>query len=256
MRGTTHALHGVTGGCLLAGVLPVPAWAHDVAGALVPAWAAGVVGVVITLAAWLVIIGLVVIGALAPDIDSPRAIITTQLGPLGVLGHRVAIDGGRAIFRVTQTERDVDDWNDGHRLITHTMIGATAAGAVVAAVAFAAGIPVTVAALVLPTGLGHAGDALASTWWVWGLAFGWGCLVHILGDTCTVQGTPIAWPLMIHGKRWWMVRAPITVHAGGGGERWVVVPVTWAGMVAAGLWLVGLWGPIFTLIESLAGSLG
>jgi hypothetical protein len=256
MRGTTHALHGVTGGCLLAGALPVSGWAHDVAGALVPVWAAGVIGSVIVLVAWLVIIGVVVVGALAPDIDSPRAIITTSLGPLGAVGHRVAIDGGRAIFRATQTDRDVDDWNDGHRLITHTGLGAVAAGAVLAVGTLAVGAAASVAAWALPTVLGHLVAALAGTWWVWGLAFGWGALVHILGDTCTVQGTPILWPLTIRGKRWWMVRAPITVHAGGGGERWVVVPVTWAGMVAAALWMVGLWGPLLTLIGALTGSLG
>jgi hypothetical protein len=256
MKGTTHTLHGVAGGCVLAGALPVPAWAHDVAGALVPAWALGVVGLVFTLAAWLAIIVVVVVGALAPDIDSPRAMITRSLGPLGTLGHRVAIDVGRAIFRATQTERDVDDWNDGHRLITHTALGAVTAGAVVAAVGLVVGTPVAVAASALPTGLGHAGAALAGTWWVWGLAFGWGCLVHILGDTCTVQGTPIAWPLNIHGKRWWMVRAPITVRAGGDGEKWLVVPAAWLGMVAAALWMVGLWGPLLTLLGGLAGGLG
>ena len=37
--------------------------------------------------------------------------------------------------------------------------------------------------------------ALLGGSWLWGLAFGWGWLCHILGDGLTPQGIPFFWPL-------------------------------------------------------------
>lgn len=213
MTGRTHALTGVGGGCLLAGALPV-------------AWPAR--GLVVAL---------VVVGSLAPDIDhakatlhSTRMITTVTVGavllplmvrpsayrrmcavlvrvllsvlePVASGANRLAVRSGRAVFRATATRYDKDDWNDGHRILTHTGIAAVIAGLAMGGITTAVGLGVATAS----PGLGA---GIAGAWWWCGLAFGWGCLVHILGDSCTVQGTPIAWPLTIRGKRWYMVRAP------------------------------------------------
>lgn len=243
MMGSTHALTGVAGGCLLAGAVPA---------------APGPVRAVALV--------LVVVGSLAPDIDSERATITRALWLPGRLAHELAVAGGRLAFRLTATRYDSDPWNDGHRLITHTALAALAAGTVVSAGTVAAGRVVTA---VLPTTgiwgglLGDIGPGIVAAWWLWGLAFAWGCLVHILADTCTVQGTPLLWPLKIHGKRWWLVRAPLTVRVGGGDtgdgeprrndEARYVVPLASAMVVASGFWMVGLWGPIFSMIGWMVG---
>ena len=219
MMGRTHALTGVAGGCLLAGAVPGPLLPRAVAA------------------------GLVVVGSLAPDIDHPRATITRALWLLGDALHAGTVAGGRAIFRATATRWDVDDWNDGHRLITHTGIGALAAGTAVGTGTAGLGYAVSP---VLPA----LGAGILAAWWLWGLAFGWGCLVHILGDLCTVQGVPLLWPRRIRGKRWWMVRVPL-VHAGGDGERRGVVPVAWGLIVVSVLWMVGLLGPLVTFLGSL-----
>jgi membrane-bound metal-dependent hydrolase YbcI (DUF457 family) len=256
MMGRTHALTGIAGACVYVGALPAPVGARAVAA------------------------GLVVVGSLAPDIDhegathsSTRLITATLAGlvtlplalwppawrvartvlaglllalvlPLALGAHHLAVWGGRGLFQATATRWDVDDWNDGHRLITHTGVAAVAAGTVLAAGTAGVGYAVSYASPGLGAGIGAA-------WWLWGLAFGWGCLIHILGDTCTVQGTPLVWPIRIRGKRWWMVRAPITVHAGGDGERHGVVPVAWAATVVAALWMVGLLGPLINFVGSL-----
>jgi membrane-bound metal-dependent hydrolase YbcI (DUF457 family) len=256
MMGRTHALTGVAGACVWVGVMPAR-------------------GPVLVVAAVLV-----VLGVLAPDVDhegatrsstrlitsAAAAVITLPLVvwprrwrtaraalagllralvlPLALAAHHLAVRGGRGLFAATATPWDRDDWNDGHRLITHTVVAAVAAGTAVgtgtAGLGYALGT-------VSPTW----GGAVTAAWWLWGGAFAWGCLVHILGDTCTVQGTPLAWPVKIHGKRWWMVRAPITVHAGGDGERYGVVPVAWAATVVAALWMVGLLGPLINFVGSL-----
>ena len=51
-----------------------------------------------------------------------------------------------------------------------------------------------------------------------------GYLIHILGDTLTVSGTPALWPIAHKGKRWWTYRLG-GIHAGSSFEYKVVVPI-------------------------------
>lgn len=54
-----------------------------------------------------------------------------------------------------------------------------------------------------------------------------GAYVHILGDTITKAGTPLAWPLKIRGKRWYDVALPsgLRIEAGGWTEIYILTPV-------------------------------
>ena len=51
-----------------------------------------------------------------------------------------------------------------------------------------------------------------------------GYTVHILGDTLTIAGTPLLWPLKHKGKRWWTYRF-LGVRAGGEIEKYIFIPV-------------------------------
>lgn len=51
-----------------------------------------------------------------------------------------------------------------------------------------------------------------------------GYLFHIIGDTMTVAGTPILFPLKRKGKRWWVYRIA-KIKAGGTIEKVVVIPL-------------------------------
>lgn len=59
-----------------------------------------------------------------------------------------------------------------------------------------------------------------------GIAVGAGWFFHLLGDAITKAGVPLAWPIPIHGKRWWDVSLPsfMRIKAGGKFEYAVLVP--------------------------------
>lgn len=60
--------------------------------------------------------------------------------------------------------------------------------------------------------------------WVGGaVIFGW--VSHLLGDMMTVAGVPILFPLKIKGKRWWDLRLPLGIKAGGFIEYSILVPL-------------------------------
>lgn len=60
--------------------------------------------------------------------------------------------------------------------------------------------------------------------WVGGaVTFGW--IAHLLGDMMTVSGVPILFPLKIKGKRWWDIRLPLGIKAGGFIETAVLIPM-------------------------------
>ncbi|WP_258862101.1 metal-dependent hydrolase [Marinitenerispora sediminis] len=52
-----------------------------------------------------------------------------------------------------------------------------------------------------------------------------GMVTHSLGDALTRAGVPLLWPLVHRGRRWWMVRAPLTFATGDG---WQETAVRWA----------------------------
>ena len=57
-----------------------------------------------------------------------------------------------------------------------------------------------------------------------GVAYGFGWLIHILGDMFTVQGVPVLFPFPIHGKMWWHVRL-LKIKAGGVVENLIFIPL-------------------------------
>jgi len=60
--------------------------------------------------------------------------------------------------------------------------------------------------------------------WVGGaITFGW--IAHILGDMMTVSGVPVLFPLKIKGKRWWDIRLPLGIKAGGFIEKTILIPI-------------------------------
>lgn len=60
--------------------------------------------------------------------------------------------------------------------------------------------------------------------WIGGaVTLGW--MLHILGDMFTVAGVPVLWPIKIRGKRWWKLRMPFGIKAGGVIENYIIVPI-------------------------------
>lgn len=50
-----------------------------------------------------------------------------------------------------------------------------------------------------------------------------GYLIHIIGDTFTVAGTPLFWPIKRKGKRWYTYRF-LKIKAGGDVEKYIFLP--------------------------------
>lgn len=55
------------------------------------------------------------------------------------------------------------------------------------------------------------------------VTFGW--IAHLLGDMMTVAGVPVLFPIKIKGKRWWNLRFPLGIKAGGFIEMSILTPV-------------------------------
>lgn len=62
-----------------------------------------------------------------------------------------------------------------------------------------------------------------SYYWV-AYSFAFGIFIHILGDTFTIAGAPILWPLKHKGKRWWNYKI-IGIKSNGDIEKYVFVPI-------------------------------
>lgn len=205
--------------------------------------------------------------AAVPDLDHTKAKASRLLGPVtGTLSLGVRWLSGH-IYQATKGPRD-EDWSGKHRHLTHTLIVAALLGAL-AAWGTSGGGPWSVVAVALfglvlavdCLGDGAVGDfvlfgalAAAVLWWtsVGSIAvlagmqgwIGWavflGCLVHDLGDACTISGVPILWPLPIDGETWWEVKllGPFSLHTGHWAERHIAFPA----FVIAGVLLVpGVW---------------
>lgn len=150
------------------------------------------------------------VGALVPDIDHPRSLISRSLGPITAgIAHLVA-DLAAAVHAGTATRRDKPCRN-GHRAVTHTLLFAILAGAVASAVL----------------------AVVAPAWWWLGIPLAAGCLTHDLGDACTPSGCPILWPVRIAGRRWHPIGPPWRLTLDGPGERWIVGPACTLGAIAS-----------------------
>jgi membrane-bound metal-dependent hydrolase YbcI (DUF457 family) len=170
------------------------------------------------------------------------------------------------IYLLTRTHRDPRR-RYGHRTFTHTLAFAVLIGVVMSLLVARFGRPVVIGALFITLALAIRG--LLAEWvkrsgWLvtttvsaavtalafnglpadgyplLGVAVGVGCLVHLLGDMITHHGCPLLWPVPIRGRTWYMVTTPtaISVRAGGGFERLVLLPGLTIAACAAVAWQV------------------
>jgi hypothetical protein len=249
MMGPTHAASGWCAGLLLA----------DVAG----------FGIREAIACALLAAGF----ALWPDLDHPRSTVTNQLGMVGDMACGLLRGTSALAYRLTKGPRD-EDWSGTHRHLSHTVVfaGITGAGAGWATAVWTWRAVLVLAAFAVLVGAVAAGRwfgwaaGIVSVWWVldaarspggisaaaqqlghlagWaGLVVGVGCLVHCLGDSCTLMGCPWLWPVLIAGETWYEIRLPrwLRFRTGGRVERCVVMPV----FAVLGVLLVpGVWSMI------------
>ncbi|MEU3018703.1 MULTISPECIES: metal-dependent hydrolase [unclassified Nocardiopsis] len=203
--------------------------------------------------------------ALLPDLDEPGSSVGRSLG---LVSEKVS-EGLRALSRrvyaATGTRYELEAGKDGgHRHLTHTVPAVLVFGLlgyVVAAVA-----PLGTALVVFAMAALGAGTVARSLkgWgpkrkraiaaavlavvcattavyapggapWLIGLTVAVGSLTHVLGDWLTRSGVPLAWPLKVNGKRWWMFRSPVAFHTG---RSPVEVAIRWVSLAAAPLMLL------------------
>ena len=202
--GRDHALTGAVGFMALAPVLH-----HAVAGVPVAPVPLGVGGVVA--AAF----------ALLPDIDEPGSTFSRKLGPIS-----------RAVSKVTNRLAH------GHRQATHSILFAVAVFLLVRlaephpfvdAVVVGCSI-LLVLRMLLPKQFGYVGLvgplmvglAGLSSWWVFShttagwlpLAAAGGVLLHIVGDTITVEGVPWLWAPFVRPLQRLRLTVPLIGHTG------------------------------------------
>ncbi|RCV51005.1 hypothetical protein DEF23_16920 [Marinitenerispora sediminis] len=231
---------------------------HAASGALAGAGAAALLAPVLSGGGLFDLAAGVLVGAgaaLLPDLDHPGSTATRSQGPLTRLAHAGVARMSRAVFLATRTSRDQGgrDRDGVHRHLSHTPVAALGAGLVVAL----AGLwwPLLAVALWFTASLGLRGlgqclrrgearrtlrswpavsalAAGAAGLLVWGgvsapfagALVAVGMFVHSLGDALTRSGVPLLWPLVYRGRRWWMVRAPLTFSTGDG---WQETAVRW-----------------------------
>jgi membrane-bound metal-dependent hydrolase YbcI (DUF457 family) len=200
---------------------------------------------------------------LLPDIDHPGSTISRSLGPLTRgIARLVSFVADWVQDRTCPCCKDPD--TAAHRGLSHTAVGALAAGALVALCGWRLGQPaallvvflavaLAVRGMVSPRARGTLGAALAGAvaaglvyglgpeagWWWLGLPAGFGVLAHIAGDGATKSAVPLLWPLKISGCRWYPCGSPrwLRFRTGGGVERWVVGPLMLA-VFAGSCWVL------------------
>lgn len=178
--------------------------------------------------------------ALLPDLDEPGSTVGRSLG-LVTHGLSVVLRATSCVvYKATATGYELRDsrTDGGHRYLTHTIpavmvfgalawglsaLGALGAGLVVFSMA-ALGLGLVLRpwgrGAVQSAGLVAAALAAGAVYLPGGAPFllgatvAAGALVHILGDWLTRSGVPLAWPLEIRGKRWWMLRSPLAFRTG------------------------------------------
>ncbi len=161
--------------------------------------------------------------ALFPDIDEPGSTVSRKLGPLS-----------RAVSEAT------NKLAGGHRQATHSILFAVAvffltrlAGAHPLAEAVVVGCSfLLVLRMLLPKALRHlvgplmVGLAGLSSWWVFAhAAGGWlplaaagGVVLHMVGDTITVEGVPWLWIPFVRPLQRLRLSVPLVGHTGSARE--------------------------------------
>lgn len=200
--------------------------------------------------------------SLLPDLDTPSSTAGRSLGQVTELVSKKLQGTSRTIYRRTATEVELRKPQDaGHRYLTHTVPAALMFGLVamvVSLVPLGAGLVVfamsalglgtvalsmkklgplrkrKIAALVLAVMFGLVSffdEGGGPAPWLVGLTVFVGAVTHILGDWLTKQGVPLAWPLKVRGKRWWMFRSPVAFRAGKSKVEVGIMWASWVGVV-------------------------
>ena len=248
MMGRSHAWSGILAGEVV--VLPFSTGRELLLPGLLPVWPAPIAAMAIAICGG---------AAFLPDLDHTRSTVSRSLGFVTVaiswLVDRFSIE----LYHATCGPRDKADRKSGHRLITHTPVGAVAFGLLVTlavvthpiVAAVTLGLLVCLladgfklAGLVLVVGAGTGGWWVTTVypgwWWLWGPLVTLGAQIHREGDWCTVQGVPRrSWPRMIDGRRWDMVCTSGAFTAGDDTELTYVRPLLIGGVVVAGILALG-----------------
>jgi membrane-bound metal-dependent hydrolase YbcI (DUF457 family) len=183
------------------------------------------------------------------------------------------------VYLLTRTTRDPRRRN-GHRTFTHTLAFAVLLGVAVSLLVARFGRAVVLGVLFVTVALAIRGLmaewARRSGWLVTtpvsaavtvvafqglpadgyplvGVAVGLGCLVHLLGDMITHHGCPLLWPIPIRRRTWYVMTTPsiLSVRAGGGFEKVVLLPGLTLAACAASVWQVPA---IQEFLSALLGS--
>ncbi|MEU3019035.1 metal-dependent hydrolase [Nocardiopsis sp. NPDC007018] len=198
--------------------------------------------------------------ALLPDLDEPGSTVGRSLGLVTEGTSRLLRSASRTVYEATGTAYELRAGKDGgHRHLTHTIPAVVVFGLlgyVVAAVA-----PLGTALVVFAMAALGAGTVARSLkgWgpkrkravaaavlavvcattavyapggapWLIGLTVAVGSLTHVLGDWLTRSGVPLAWPVKVNGKRWWMFRSPVAFHTG---KSPVETAIKWASILGS-----------------------
>ncbi|RBM16648.1 metal-dependent hydrolase [Streptomyces sp. PT12] len=201
--------------------------------------------------------------ALAPDLDHKSATISRAFGPISKMLAGVIDKLSETVYNATRGRRDRRR-TGGHRTLTHTWIWAVLLGAGFSFAAVAWGRWAVLVTLFIHMVLAVEGllwrmarvssDVLVwmlgatSAWllaevldqpgngsdwlfdgepYLWiGLPIVLGSIVHTLGDSITVSGCPMFWPLSIAGRRWYPAGPPrfMRFRAGAWVESRVLMP--------------------------------
>lgn len=221
--------------------------------------------------------------ALAPDLDHKSATISRAFGPLSRILCEVIDKLSYAAYKATKKRADPRR-SGGHRTLTHTWLWAVLIGAGFSALAVLGGrwavLGILFVHMVLAVeGLLWRAARVSSDVLVWllgatsawiladvidepGNGSGWlftepgqeylwlglpivlGALVHDIGDSLTVSGCPILWPIPVGGKRWYPLGPPrfMRFRAGSWIELKILMPVFMLAGTAGGLTAMGVIG--------------
>jgi membrane-bound metal-dependent hydrolase YbcI (DUF457 family) len=191
--------------------------------------------------------------ALLPDLDHPSSTVARSLGILTRLLARALDAASLAIYHATRTGGDPADRKSGHRLVTHTVPGCILFASLTAASCLlhpaSSAVALGMLGGLLGLGMRIAGIGVAAScaaagwwsaqahpgyWWLYGLAVLVGAFAHVAGDWCTNSGVPLAWPVVVGGRRWRLFTAPVTFDAGGVEERILVTPLLYGCLLLSG----------------------
>ncbi|MDK1474657.1 metal-dependent hydrolase [Streptomyces sp. 549] len=221
--------------------------------------------------------------ALAPDLDHKSATISRAFGPFSRALCGVIDKLSTAVFNATRAKGERKR-SGGHRTLTHTWLWALMVGAGFSAAAVAGGRWAVLAILFVHMVLAVEGllwrmarvssDVLVwllgatSAWilagildqpgngadwlftapgqeYLWlGLPIVLGALVHDIGDSITISGCPVLWPVPIAGKRWYPLGTPrfMRFRAGAWVEMKLLMPLFALAGTASTLYALGVVG--------------